>query len=66
MTTSILLHVGGSLADSDMIPHNWEKVKHYFYFFRKFFLGLLTGFGLFSKAPFCATITRHMQNLNLR
>ena len=36
MTTSILLHVGGSLADFDIIHHRLSKVKHYFSFFQFF------------------------------
>ena len=42
MTTSILLRVGGSLADFDMILHESLKVKHYFSFFKKFFEGQKT------------------------
>ena len=37
MTTSILLHMCGSLADFDIILHGCQNVKHNFSFLRKFF-----------------------------
>ena len=66
MTTSILLHVGGSLADFDMIHHEAGKVKHYFSFFRKSFMTASRIWPILKRLQICYNHLAYMQTKLVR